>query len=246
MIVCSFTLAALLFNAVSGAPAPDAAASSASFSTSTNTIRNLACIRAGNTGPACHDGGAYPDPGAIEGKTACGTDPLQPGIVGIDFNRFGEQTGKFSPTNLCGHSIKITRVDSNGKLWTTTGIIMDRISQNNGPQIDLASDLNLALGGNGKDNIENCQFRIEISPTPVMDRSSVVYHTPGVVSSSTTPSIASTTTSSTTIGTFSASISSPPSTSTSTTTTSTTSTSSAVPQLQATTPIKKKCHKKTI
>lgn len=146
---------------VFAAPAPDAAASAASFSTSTNTIRNLACIRAGNKGPACDDGGPYPDPGAIGGKTACGSDPLKMGIVGIDFNRFGQQTGKPSSTNLCGRKIKITRIDSKGKVWTAIGTVMDRISQNNGPQIDLAPDLNKKLGGNGKDNIQNSQFKID-------------------------------------------------------------------------------------
>ena len=150
---------------VSAAPSPEADTpkNDQNFSPVKNTIRNLACIRSGNTGAVCHDGGKIPDPGAVGGKTSCGTDALELGIVGIDHLRFGQQTGKFSPTNLCGRKIKITRVDSKGKRWTTTGRVMDRIrrEQYEGPQIDLAPDLNKNLGGNGKDNIQNSQFRVE-------------------------------------------------------------------------------------
>lgn len=119
-------ISVIIVTPISALPSPVA-----TFATSYNTIRNLECIKAGNVGPACHDGApdGVPDPGAIEGKTACGTDPLQSGIVGIDFGRFGAQTGGFSPDNLCGHTIHLKNL-ANG--MSTTAIIMDSISQNNG------------------------------------------------------------------------------------------------------------------
>ena len=66
-----------------------------------NTIRNLQCIRDNNQGPACNDGGAYPDPGAVRVRgvptTACGTPALEEEIIGIHKEIFGQQTGGFSP-----------------------------------------------------------------------------------------------------------------------------------------------------
>ena len=146
----------ILVTQISALPSP-----AATFATSHNTIRNLECIKAGNVGPVCYDGAldGKPDPGAIEGKTACGTDPLQSGIVGIDFGRFGAQTGGYSPDNLCGHTVKLTNL-ANG--MSTTAIIMDRISQNNGPQVDCAPDVNRALGGDGVHNIPSAQIQVTI------------------------------------------------------------------------------------
>ena len=125
-------------------------ASAGDFTSPKNTIRNTACIRAGNKGAACNDGGAYPDPGAQGGLTACGNNALDTGIIGIHKEIFGQQTGRPGPTNLCGKRVQITN-PANGK--SVIGIVMDRISQNQGPQVDLSTELNKGLGGNGKDNI---------------------------------------------------------------------------------------------
>ena len=128
----AFTVSAIILSltSVTATPAPFFN-SAATY----NTIRNLACIRANNQGPACHDGSpdGKPDPGAVHvnGKplTACGTDALELGIVGIDYNRFGKQTGYPDPQNLCNHKVKLTNKENGKVAW---GVIKDRISQSNG------------------------------------------------------------------------------------------------------------------
>lgn len=99
----------------------------------------------------------------IQGQQTFANDA---GIVGLDpvhFGRISPDDGP--PTPLCGKQIKLTN-PSNGK--TVTGIVRDRVRtfQNPGPgqgnaldgspghsQVDIAPDLNIALGGNGKDNL---------------------------------------------------------------------------------------------
>lgn len=126
------------------------------FNTNFATVRGMECIKQNNYGPACHDGApdGKPDPGAVFIKgiptTSCGNNALDTGIIGIHYGVFGAQTGGYSSQNLCGRKVTMTN-NRNGK--TANAVIMDRISQNNGPQVDLSSELNLALGGNGKDNI---------------------------------------------------------------------------------------------
>lgn len=106
--------------------------SSMDFTAYKNTIRNLNCIRAGNKGPACNDGGAHPDPGAwhVNGNptTACGTSALEEEIIGIHKEIFGAQTGGYASTNFCGKKIKVTN-PATGK--SITGVIKERISQVN-------------------------------------------------------------------------------------------------------------------
>ncbi|KAJ3324321.1 hypothetical protein HDV06_000360 [Boothiomyces sp. JEL0866] len=115
---------------------------SGSFTASTATVRDL---RTGS------------------GQTQCGTQGTEATLVSLDSAHFGTQNnGIKSP--ICGKSVKLYN-PATGK--TVFGVAHDRIGTNPGPghpggsnQVDLAPNLNRALGGNGKDNLANIQVQV--------------------------------------------------------------------------------------
>ena len=100
---------------------------------------------------------------SLNGATACDiqgqpTFANDAGIVGLDPVHFGRLTDIGEPTAVCGKKIKLIN-PANGN--SVTGTVRDRVRnfQNPGPgqgghsQVDISPDLNIALGGNGKDNL---------------------------------------------------------------------------------------------
>ena len=121
------------------------------------TRRSIECITNGeNCGGHV---GAYQDPVTKKYLTACGTDALRDdaNLVGINPSHFGWQTGKRSPGyNTCGNRVLITCTDFKGVKRTLNAIIHDRITPDDGNQLDLNPKGLIALGGDpqGAHNLE--------------------------------------------------------------------------------------------
>ena len=104
-----------------------------------------------------------PELDPLNSATACdmsgqGTFNFDKGIVGLDPVHFGRDSDTGEPTSVCGKTVKLTN-RANGQF--VMGVVRDRVRnfQNPGPgkggdaQVDISPDLNIALGGNGVDNL---------------------------------------------------------------------------------------------
>ena len=127
------------------------------------TRRSIECITQGvNCGGHV---GAYQDPASKKYLTACGTSAIlaDANLVGINPSHFGWQTGKRSPGyNTCGNRVLITCTDFKGVTRTLNGIIHERITPDNGNQLDLNPLGLIALGGDPQ-GAHNLDFPCSVS-----------------------------------------------------------------------------------